>query len=68
MQRVRQDLHGQGQGVEQIRHTLFNIVQENVETLEGRFQKFDEFAQSAMTTTEKNAHEVCSSVSKIIDE
>ena len=45
VQRVGQDLHGQAQGVEQIRHTLFNIVQEKVETLEGRFQKFDECFQ-----------------------
>ena len=67
-QGVRQDLHGQGQGVEQIRHTLFKIVQKTIETLEGRFQKFDEFVQSVMSTTDKNTHEVCSSVFKIIDE
>ena len=67
-QRVRQDLQGQGQGVEQIRHTLYDIVQDKVETLESRFQKFDEFAQSVMSTTDKSTHEVCSSVAKIMDE
>ena len=68
VQRVRQDLHGQGQGMEQIRHTLFNIVQEKVETLDARFQKYDEFVQTVLEKTDKNTHEVCSSVSKIIDE
>ena len=34
VQRVRQDLHSQEQGVEQIRHTLYNIVQEKVDLRE----------------------------------
>ena len=48
VQRVMQDVHGQGRGMEQDRHTLFNIVQEKVETLEARFYKYDEFVQTAL--------------------
>ena len=33
-QRVMQDVQGQGQGVEQIRHNLFDIVMEKLETLD----------------------------------
>ena len=54
--------------MEQIRHTLFNIVQEKVETLDSRFQKYDEFVQTVMEKTDRNTHEVFSTVSKIIDE
>ena len=54
--------------MEQIRHTSFNIVQEKVETLDSRFQKYDEFVQTVMAKTDENTHEVFSSVSKIIDE
>ena len=68
VQRVRQDLQNQGQGMEQIRHTLYDLVQEKVDTLESRFQKFDEFTHSVMGTVDKNAHELCSTVAKIIDE
>ena len=54
--------------MEQIRHTLYDIVQEKVDTLESRFQKFDEFTHSVMGAVDKNAHELCSTVAKIIDE
>ena len=54
--------------MEQIRQTLFDIVQEKVETLDSRFQKYDEFVQTVLDKTDNNAHEVCSSVSKVIDE
>ena len=67
VQRVIQNLHGQGRGMEQIRHTLFNIVQEKVKTLDARFQKYDEFVQTVLEKTDKNTREVCSSVSRIID-
>ena len=50
-----------------MRRTLFNIVQEKVENLEARFQKYDEFVQTVLDKTDRNAHNVCSSVAKIID-
>ena len=43
-------------------------MQEKVETLDARFQKYDEFVQIVLDKTDRNAHEVCSSVSKITDE
>ena len=67
VQRVRQDLQNQGQGMEQIRHTLYDLVQEKVDTLERRFQKFDEFT-NFMGTVDRNQHEHFSTVGKIIDE
>ena len=60
VQRVRQDLHNQGQSTEQIRHTLYDLVQEKVDTLEDRFQKFTEFTHSITGTVDKNEHEIFS--------
>ena len=68
VQRVTQDLQGQGQTVEQIRHTLFNLVREKVETLDERFQTYDEFAQTVLDKTDRNTHEAFSTISKIIDD
>ena len=68
VQRVIQDVQGQGQGVEQVRHTLFNIVAEKVETLDARFLKYDEFVQTVLDKTDRNTHEMCTSIGKIIDE
>ena len=68
VQRVSQNLHSRGQGVEQIKHTLYDIVQEKVDILQSRSQKLDEFTHSVMSTLDKNAHELCSTVAKIIDE
>ena len=48
LQRVMQDVQCQGQGIEQIRHTLFDIAMEKVETLNSRFQKYDEFVQEVL--------------------
>ena len=39
-QRISQDLQHQGQGLEQIRHTLFDVVQDKVDNLEERFRMF----------------------------
>ena len=43
-------------------------MQEKVEILDSRFQKYDEFVQTVMEKTDKNTREVFSIVSKIIDE
>ena len=67
-QRARQDLHNQGQSMEQIRHTLCDLVQERVNTLEDRFQKFTEFTHSITGTVDKNTHELRSTTGKIIGE
>ena len=42
LQGVIQEAHGQGQGMEQIRHTLFNVAMEKLDGLDARFQKYDE--------------------------
>ena len=38
LQGVMQDVQGQGQGMEQIRHTLFNIAMEKLDSLDARFR------------------------------
>ena len=68
VQRVSQDLQHQGQGLEQIRHTLYDLVQDKVDNLEDRFQKFTEFTHAITATIDKNEHEKCSSIGKIIHE
>ena len=68
VQRVIQDVHSQRRGMEQIRHTLLDFAQERVETLDAQFPKYDEFVQTLLEKTDETTHEVCSSISKIIDE
>ena len=60
LQRVMQDVQGQGQGIEQVRHTLFNIAMEKIETLE--------ITQQVIAKTDKQGHEVCTAVGRIINE
>ena len=54
--------------MEQIRHTSFNIVQEKVEALDSRFQKYEELMQTVLDKTDRNTHEAFSTISKIISE
>ena len=68
VQRVSQELQLQGQGMEQIRHTLYDMVQDKVDNLEDRFQKFTELTHALTATMDKNDHEKCSSIGKIIHE
>ena len=68
LQGVMQDVQGQGQGMEQIRHTLFNIAMEKLESLDARFQKYDEFMQQVLAKTDKQGHEVCTAVERVINE
>ena len=63
-----QDVQGQGQGVEQVRHSLFNIPMEKLGTLDARFQKYDEFIQQALAKTDKQGHEVRTAVERVINE
>ena len=67
-QRISQDLQHQGQGLELIRHTLFDLVQDKVDNLEDRFRKFAEYTHEITATIDKNDHEKCSSIGKIIHE
>ena len=68
LQRVMQDVQDQGQGIEQNRQALFNIATEKVETLDTRFQKYDEFVQTVLEKTDKQGHEVCTAIGRIIHE
>ena len=53
LQKVMQDVQCQGQGIEQIRHTLFDIAMEKLETLDSRFQEYDEFVQQVLAKADK---------------
>ena len=68
MQRVSQDLQHQGQGLERIRHTLFDLVQDEMDNLEERFRKFTEHLSEITATIDRNDHAKCSSIGKIIHE
>ena len=68
VQRISQDLQHQGRGIEQIRHTLYDMVQDKVDNLEDRFRKFTEFTHEITATVDRNEHEKCSSIVKIIHE
>ena len=69
VQRVSQNLQHQGQGLEHIRHTLFDLVQEKVDNLEDRFRKFTELTTEITSTIDRNEQQKCSSIGgKIIHE
>ena len=68
VQRVSQDLQHQGQGIEQIRHTLYDMVQDKVDHLENQFQKFTKLTHNIMATIDKNEHGRCSAIGQIICE
>ena len=60
LQGVMQDVQGQGRGIKQVGHTLFDIAMDKLESLDARFHKYDEFMQQVLANTEKQGHEVCS--------
>ena len=66
VQRVNQDLQHQGQGIERIRHTLFDLVQEKVDHLEEKFRMFTEHLQGITSTIDRNDRAKCSSIVQII--
>ena len=68
LQGVMQDAQGQGQGIEQIRHNLFNIAMEKLDSLDAHFQKYDEFMQQVLTKTDKRGRELCTAVERVINE
>ena len=68
VQRVGQDLHNQGQGVERIRHTLFDLVQEKVDHLQEKFQKLGEHLDGITATVDRNEHAKSSSIRQLIVE
>ena len=63
-----QDVQGQGQGMEQNRHTLFDIAMGKLESLDARFQKYDEFMRQVLAKTDQQGHEVCTAVQRVINE
>ena len=68
VQRVSQDLQHQGQGIERIRHTLFDLVQEKADHLEQKFQMLTEHLHGITATIDRNEHAKCSSTVQIINE
>ena len=68
VQRVSHDLQHQGQGMERIRHTLFDLVQEKVDHLEKKFQMFGEHLHEITAIVDRNDHAKCASVKQIINE
>ena len=65
---VMQEVRGQGQGMERLRHVLFNIAIDKLEGIDSRFQKRDEVVHQIVTKTDKQAHEMCTSIGRFIDE
>ena len=63
-----QEVQGQGQGMERTRHTLFNIAMEKLYGLDARFQKYGEFMQQVLAKTDRQGHEVCTLIERVINE
>ena len=68
IQSVMQEVRGQGQGVERLRHVLFNIAMDKLEGIDSHFQKYDEVMHQVTMKADKQAHEMCTSIGRFIDE
>ena len=65
LQGVMQEVQGQGQEMERIRHTLFNIAMQKLDGLDAHCRKYDEFMQQVLAKTDRQGHEVCTAVEVI---
>ena len=63
-----QEVRCQEQGMERLRHVLFNIAMDKLEGIDSHFQKYDEVMHQLLMTTDKQAHEMCTSLGRFIDE
>ena len=54
--------------MERIRHVLFNIAMDKLDGLDSRFQKYDEIVQQVLMKTDRQGHELCTSLGRFIDE
>ena len=68
LQSVMQEVRGQGQGMERLRHVLVNIAMDKLEGIDSRFQKYDEVMHQVILKTDKQAHEMCTSIGRFIDD
>ena len=68
IQSVMQEVRGQGQGMERLRHVLFNTAMDQLEGIDSRFQKCDKVVHQVVMKTDKQAHEMCTSIRRFIDE
>ena len=68
VQRTSRDLQHQGQGMERIRHILFDLVQEKVDHLEKKFQLLGEHLDGITATVDRNKHAKCASITAVINE
>ena len=68
VQTVVQDALGLGQGLERIRHALFDVAMDKLEGIDLRFQKAQEQVEHIFTATDRKFNEICTSVGRLIDE
>ena len=68
VQRTSQDLHQQEQSVEQIKRTLFDVVQVKVDHFEEKFRMFGDHLDGVTRTIERSEHSKCASISAMISE
>ena len=68
VQRTSQDLQHQGQSVERIKRTLFDVVQGKVDHLEEKFRMFGDHLDGITKTIDRNDHAKCASITAMISE
>ena len=68
LQTVVAEVRGQGQGMERIHHTLYNVAMEKLDERNARFQRHDDVMQQVLTKTDKQRHDVCTSLGRFIEE
>ena len=68
MQRTSQDLQHQGQSVERINRTLFDVVQGKVDHLEEKFRMLSDHLAETANIIGRNEHAKCASITAMISE
>ena len=67
-QRTSQDLQHQGQSVERINRTLFDVVQGKVDDLEEKFRMLSNHLDGTAKIIDRNEHAKCASITAMISE
>ena len=68
VQRTSQDLQHQGQSVERINRTLFDVVQGRVDHLEEKFRMLSDHLSETAKVIDRNEHAKCASITAMISE
>ena len=68
VQRVTQEVRGQGQRLDRLSHVVHNVVMDKLDEVEFRFQRSDEVMHQITMETDRRSQDMCTSIGRFIDE